>query len=71
MWEKIPDNIMNSERIKIPGGWVVRSHDSKGGVSQIIVIDSIHIWKLDTHHKIDRSVEGEHKFAPQKKAAGL
>jgi len=47
LWEDIDDS---SDRLKVPGGWIVRSWisywNSDGGVHQIFVVDVEHQWKI-------------------------
>lgn len=50
-WEHIPcdDDYADSYRLKVPGGWIVRSvvRGSGGGVHQILIKDSKHTWVLE------------------------
>jgi len=58
MWEEIPEQqkegVQNlsyqSHRLKIPGGWIVRTiasgYESDVGVAQTFVSDPIYTWKL-------------------------
>ncbi len=68
MWETIPDSepkktdfyeeTCRSERMRVPGGWIVRSTTtiygpttgSAGGisVSQIFIVDHTHEWKIES-----------------------
>jgi len=46
-WEAIPDMFCKSQRLKVPGGWVVRSMNC--GVNPTIIIqtfveDRYHTW---------------------------
>ena len=49
-WEDINSN---SDRLKVPGGWIVRScvksgsYDGGASVHQIFISDSKHIWNLN------------------------
>lgn len=45
MWEAIDKH---SERLKVPGGWIVRSWISYNGssVHQIFIADVNHAWEL-------------------------
>ena len=45
-WEDIDDR---SERLKVPGGWIVRSDSGsyEGGVHQIFIEDPNYEWKLE------------------------
>jgi hypothetical protein len=50
MWESLPDRKMDSERLKVPGGWIVRSFWSgfggAGGIHQVFIADPNHEWRL-------------------------
>ena len=52
MWEKIDKQ---TERLKVPGGWIVRSKFTEifngcaVSVHQIFVIDPDHSWSLGEH----------------------
>lgn len=46
MVEKYTESPMSTERMKVPGGWIVRS-DSHNGVAQTFVSDPGHMWNLD------------------------
>lgn len=50
-WEKIDDTRQNrspSSRLKVPGGWIVRSETGAydGGIHQIFIADSLHEWRI-------------------------
>lgn len=60
MWEKIPSNTtkVDSDRLRVPGGWIVRSYSfAEGGslgsgachvfISKTFVTDPSHEWKLE------------------------
>jgi hypothetical protein len=55
MWEIIEMRIEDaacSDRLKVPGGWIVRSYTSmgkysnEGGIHQIFISDVNHTWIL-------------------------
>ena len=48
-WEEIDSN-EKSDRLKVPGGWIVRSWTGsmQGGVHQIFIKDDDHTWVLCT-----------------------
>ncbi len=58
MWEKItgdsgcPDANVTSHRLRVPGGWIVRTVMSRYNagvhVVQTFVTDPTHDWKLET-----------------------
>lgn len=50
MWEQIDHTVQaQSDRLKVPGGWIVRSRTCSrdGGIHQIFVSDPSHSWKLE------------------------
>jgi hypothetical protein len=59
MWEEIskeelpPGNTarIHSDRLKVPGGWIVRSsiggYNVGAGISQTFIADPMHEWKLE------------------------
>lgn len=58
MWQIVPDlkpvetnQTLESHRLKVPGGWIVRSITSRyqagADVSQIFVADPEHKWQLE------------------------
>lgn len=62
-WEKIDDS---SDRLRVPGGWIVRSHleqswDGGASVHQLMVFDTHHRWRLDDEDstKIPTTREGQ------------
>lgn len=49
-WEIIPDpSGVRCDRLKVPGGWIVRTMRSYEGsaVHQIFIKDEGHTWKLE------------------------
>jgi hypothetical protein len=50
MWERISSgNSICSDRLKVPGGWLVRSYlaySTAGSVIQTLVPDPEHTWEL-------------------------
>lgn len=49
-WEKL-ENYSNSSRLKVPGGWIVRTFENRGVntggyAHQIFIKDENHIWKI-------------------------
>ncbi len=60
-WEPIDDD---SDRLKVPGGWIVRSrlyiNDNINGlaaasVHQIFIHDIAHEWEIENKDKIEKS----------------
>lgn len=55
MWELISNDSNNcvTERLKVPGGWLVRSlyfeYKTGAALHHIFVSDPAHEWKLDVH----------------------
>jgi len=53
MIETNMSNTTCSDRLKVPGGWIVRSYtktgafSNKGGIHQIFIPDINHKWVLD------------------------
>lgn len=57
MWEKIENDSSdstersNSARLKVPGGWIVRTtyhgYNTGAAIAQTFVADCNHTWKLD------------------------
>ena len=48
-WESIEnDSDPSSGRLKVPGGWIVRSYmySVTGGIHQIFIADSLHQWRI-------------------------
>lgn len=54
MWERLPDGIdkqyVTSERLEVPGGWIVRTYVTRG-VAQTFVSDPHHTWQLEKSEK--------------------
>ena len=50
MWEYIPSNFGHSDRLKVPGGWVVRTIHEQS-CSMIYVRDEQHTWVLEKEEK--------------------
>lgn len=42
-WEKIDSS---SDRLKVYGGWIVRSKTATGGIHQVFITDLSHSWEL-------------------------
>ena len=56
-WERIDDR---SERLKVPGGWIVRSDSGsyEGGVHQIFIEDINHEWRLEGYWRTVSNCKG-------------
>lgn len=61
MWEVVEHGFVNTERMKVPGGWIVASWLNGSGVNQVFVPDPMGTWELP-------KVTGERfKFTPHPK----
>ena len=51
-WEDITDY---TERLMVPGGWIVRSHGD--GIHQVFIKDSNHGWELTNENQESEEVQ--------------